>query len=402
MYAGRRKNSGSFEGDVTVTTIDSAAASGVIKKTLLAAFIAVLSTGLAGCETGSSLFGSSSSDSGASIAQTAPPAAVAAPARIAVAPVFGPSETVAKSLHAQMLAAIEKQNITVAKTANDKAEYTLRGYIISSKEKSKTKFSYVWDVTDPTGKRLNRIAGEEIAPSAQGRDPWAAVTPQIGEKIASKTATNLAAWLPTVPSAGATPPSSGAVPPARGDVPVASLSSPGSAPPPAGGPGAAGATTTAGIPPAAPLAAPPGSQTAAAPAAIAAPPATGSIDRGPLAAIVPTVQGAPGGGSLELTNAIQRELTKNGVSMAQGGGQAYRVEGRVIVGQAAGGKQPIEIEWQVKDPTGKKLGTVSQKNNIDAGSLDGPWGKVADMVAEAAVRRIVELLPNQVKQAKAG
>lgn len=118
--------------------------------------------------------------------------------------------------------------------------------------------------------------------------------------------------------------------------------------------------------------------------------------------MVPTVTGAPGGGGLELTTAIQRELTKNGVTLAGPGGQNYAVEGKVIVGQVANGKQAIEIEWQVKDPTGKKLGTVSQKNNITAGSLDGPWGKIADMVAEAAVKRIVELLPSQVKQAKAG
>ena len=46
--------------------------------------------------------------------------------------------------------------------------------------------------------------------------------------------------------------------------------------------------------------------------------------------------------------------------------------------QAKDGKQPIQIDWQVKDPQGKKLGTVSQKNEIPQGSLDGAWGKTAD------------------------
>lgn len=363
-----------------MTTIDSAAAWGIRRKALLAALIAGLGVGLGGCETGASLFGGSSPSSDASIAAQTPPP-VAQPAQIAVAPVFGPSETIAKALHGQMVAAIEQQKITVAKTTTEKAQYTLRGYFLSSKKGSKTSISYVWDVTDPTGKRLNRIAGEELVASAKGRDPWTAVTPQVGEKITSKTATNLAGWLPTVsppslPAAGPTAPPSSGPTPNNGNIPMAAATPP----------GPAGATTTPTV--------------AAGP--VVSPTATGSIGReGSISALVPTVTGAPGGGAVELTNAIQRELTKSGVSLAAGG-QAYRIEGRVIVGQAAGGKQPIEIEWQVKDPTGKKLGTVSQKNNVTAGSLDGPWGKTADMVAEAAVKRIVELLPNQVKQAKAG
>lgn len=376
-----RKISGSFEGGVTVTTIDAAAAWGVRKKALLAALIAGISVGLAGCETGASLFGGgSSAGSDSSIAATVPPASVAAPAKIAVAPVFGPSETIAKSLHGQMVAAIEQQKITVAKTTTEKSEYTLRGYFLSSKKGNKTSISYVWDVTDQTGKRLNRIAGEELVAAASGRDPWTAVTPQVGEKIAGKTATNLATWLPTVapvapPAAvGAPPaaaPTSGGMQPNNGNIPMAASS----APPPAAGPAQVNN----------------------------APTATGSIGRdGAITAMVPTVTGAPGGGGVELTTAIQRELAKNGVTLASAGGQTYSVEGKVIVGQVTNGKQAIEIEWQVKDPTGKKLGTVSQKNNITAGSLDGPWGKIADMVAEAAVKRIVELLPSQVKQAKAG
>lgn len=364
-----------------MTTINAAAAWGVRKKALLAALIAGLGVGFGGCETGSYLFGgSSSSADGTSIAAAAP-SAVIAPAKIAVAPVFGPSETIAKSLHGQMVSAIEQQKITVAKNTTDKSEYTLRGYFLSSKKGNKTSISYVWDVTDPTGKRLNRIAGEELVDTASGRDPWTSVTPQVGEKIASKTATNLASWLPTVapstqPPVAGTPPTSGSIGPNNGNIPMAA------------GPAAGPPQTTAALP-GAPLP--------------AAPTATGSIGReGPISAMVPTVTGAPGGGSLELTNAIQRELTKNGVTLTPGGAQAYKVEGKVTVGQVTNGKQAIEIEWQVKDPTGKKLGTVSQKNNITAGSLDGPWGKIADMVAEAAVKRIVELLPSQVRQAKAG
>ena len=63
------------------------------------------------------------------------------------------------------------------------------------------------------------------------------------------------------------------------------------------------------------------------------------------------------------------------------------------MGQGKDGKQPIQIDWNVNDPKGKKLGTVSQKNEVPQGSLDGAWGKTADAAAAAAAQGIVKLLP---------
>jgi hypothetical protein len=113
-----------------------------------------------------------------------------------------------------------------------------------------------------------------------------------------------------------------------------------------------------------------------------------------LTALVPSVTGAPGDGSTSLTAAIQRELQTKGIVLAdRPASGAYRVEGAVTLGSSRDGKQPIQIEWVVRDPNGKKLGTVSQKNDIPEGSLDGPWGKVADQAAGAAVQGILKLLP---------
>jgi hypothetical protein len=122
---------------------------------------------------------------------------------------------------------------------------------------------------------------------------------------------------------------------------------------------------------------------------------TGSIGRdGALTAVVPSVKGAPGDGGTSLTAAIQRELQGKGIALAdRPTSGAYRVEGAVTLGGSRDGKQPIQIEWVVRDPNGKKLGTVSQKNDIPEGSLDGPWGKVADQAAGAAVQGILKLLP---------
>jgi hypothetical protein len=281
-------------------------------------------------------------------------------AKIQIAPVIGSPENVAHSLQTELASAIGRNGITVAASTNATSEYVLRGYIVAARERTKAKISYIWDVTDQTGKRVHRITGEEVVAGA-GKDPWAAVTPPVVERIADKTAKQIASWLPT----------SGSI--------VASNSSPMN-------------SSSSTAPPATKA-----SYTTASNAPAASTPTTGSISTsGPITALVPTVTGAPGDGSASLTAAIQRELSKNGLNLASGpDARAYKVEGKVAMGQSKDGKQPIQIDWNVIDPSGKKLGTVSQKNEVPQGSLDGAWGKTADAAAAAAAQGIIKLLPSK-------
>ena len=134
--------------------------------------------------------------------------------KIAIAPVIGAPDAVAKQLQTQLATVIESKQISVARPPSDKAEYTLRGYVVSAREKTRTKVSYIWDVTDQTGKRVNRITGEEVLTGPQSKDPWASVTPQVVDTIAGKTAGSLATWLPTqnqAAIAAATPPGGRAI-----------------------------------------------------------------------------------------------------------------------------------------------------------------------------------------------
>lgn len=374
-----------------MTTIDAAAAWRVRKSITVAVCAALVSFGLAGCESGSGLFANAGDPAATQLATPQAPAATQL-AKISIAPVIGAPDTVAKQLQAQLTQSIEGQRITVAKTATDPAEYTLRGYVVSAREKTRTKVSYIWDVTDQSGKRVNRITGEEVAVGPAQKDPWAAVTPQIVSNIAGKTASSIVAWLPTQtasPAVAGAQPQTSVTSPASG-VPVATNAAPGTM-------GAAplsptqvvAQTPTAALPGAAAQAARP----------VAQGPTTGSIERpGAVSALVPSVTGAPGDGSVALTSALQRELTKSGIPLASSASpQTYIIEGKVAVGEGQNGKQPIQIDWNVKDPTGKKLGTVSQKNEIPQGSLDGTWGKTADAAASAAAQGIIKLLPGQTK-----
>lgn len=374
MYAGRRNDSVSKNwGDVIVTTMDTAAAAnmtammmparGAVRsdwlrpsksfiKKLLVGLVGLTAVALAGCETGSNLL-AQGNDAGPSTA-LAPPAATApvTGTRVAVAPVIGAPDAIAKQMQASLGSALSRSNVAVTANPADRADYTLRGYVVSAREKAGVKVSYIWDVTDPAGQRVHRITGEEVvAGAAASRDPWTSVTPQVVDTIAGKTAGQVAAWMP-----------------AQGR--------------PAGVPMAGAAPAVAG-----------GQNLAATP--VSTGPTTGSIGRdGAVMAFVPNVTGAPGDGRISLTSALQRELSKNGVALANSaGGNAYRVEGVVKLGQANGGKQPISIDWHVKDATGKGVGTVSQKNDIAAGSLDGAWGPTADAAAAAASQGIIKLLP---------
>jgi hypothetical protein len=310
--------------------------------------------------------------------ETAPPpkAVAEAPvAKVMVSTIVGPPDPLGKQLHQEFTSALEKQRVAVVAATDKGADFHLRPYILAAKEKSGTKINYVVDVSDTTGKRVNRFTGEEVVPGNAARDSWSAITPAVAQAVAAKASDAFVAWVPNARTANIAANSSS--PPATEAPPKSEFKS--SPPPPAKSPRpAAKQEVAAGPPP--------------------APPTTGSIDRkgnGALAALVPAVAGAPGDGSTTLTAAIKRELQAKGVALLdRPGASAYRVEGAVTMGEPREGKQAIQIEWVVKDPQGKRLGTVSQKNDIPEGSLDGAWGRTADQAAGAAVQGIFKLLPS--------
>jgi hypothetical protein len=368
----------STQGDVIVTTIQAPTGlradlasrqQSFIRRSMVCALVGAASIGLAGCESSNALFGSNASSPEAQLAAPAAQSAQQQPlAKVAIAPVIGAPDQMARQIQQEFSSAVAQQRANVV-SSGERADFTLRGYIVAAKDRAGTKVSYIWDVTDTTGKRINRITGEEVVAGASPKDPWTAVTPQIVQSIAQKSASSFGAWLPTASSQAAIAAAPGTQPVGVGA--------------PAANTGVQTASTAAGA--------------ASSGVASARPVATvAAYAPNDVAALVPSVSGAPGDGATALTQAIQGELTRNGIALAsQSSAQAYRVEGVVKMGQARDGKQPIQIDWNVKDPQGKRLGTVSQKNEIPEGSLDGPWGKTADAAAAAAAQGILKLLPQR-------
>ena len=275
--------------------------------------------------------------------------------KIAIAPIIGTTPEIAAQMTDALVVAGKERKLTLL-PSGDKATYTLRGYLIASSEKQGAKISYIWDLTDAQGGRVARVSGDEIIAKRAGSDPWSVVDAAAIRSIAGKTTSQIAASMPRGRSSTTA---------------VAAASSSGSS------------STSAISPPAATTTA---ASTAASPSRAQAPKAAGVL--------VQPVTGAPGDGQRSLTIALKKRLYAGGVKLANGTAvNVYMVKGIVKLSDASGGKQSIRIDWQVVDPTGKKLGTVSQQNTIPRGSLNGPWGAIADAAAGAAAAGIIKLLP---------
>ena len=291
------------------------------------AVVGFAALGLAGCG-GGSLFDYGANNTTQEPAPLPKAVAEAPVAKVVLNSIVGPPDPLGKQLHQEFASALERQRVTVTAGNDQSADFHLRPYILAAKEKNGTKISYVLDVSDSGGKRVNRFTGEELLPGNPSRDPWAAITPTVAQSVAAKATGSFAAW---VPNAQRNVASNNIPPPASAGAPKAEAKS---------DPGKIARPAAKQIVAAAP---PPSAQT------------TGSIDRsGAVSALVPTVSGAPGDGSTSLTAAIKRELQAKGVPLVdRPGASAYRVEGAVTLGEPREGKQAIQIEWVVKDPAGQ-------------------------------------------------
>lgn len=331
--------------------------------------------------------------------------------KLAIAQLVGAPPKVTKSLSTALAKAAGERKITLEETKSDSTDYLMQGYLVADSTAKGTKMSYIWDISDAKGNRAHRINGEEIissGPIKKGTDPWTLVNDKIIASVASKTAAQLATWLPPkkAPAQDAPmlvsdnkqdPKSTGSAKSATGTKTAQATKSKTAAP-----------KKLAAKPAAKKAASKPVRKVAAAkpvptrktlqPIKVAAKPlAPKPAQPAKVMAMVPTVLGAPGDGQNSLTTAIKKQLGNRGIVLASGSTKAaYTVRGEVKMTPAAqANKEDIAIEWKVIDPKGKKLGTVSQRNSIPKGSLNGAWGQTADAAAAAAAEGIVKLLPKE-------
>lgn len=120
--------------------------------------------------------------------------------------------------------------------------------------------------------------------------------------------------------------------------------------------------------------------------------------------VVLPVKGAPGNGSDALKFAMAAALGRAKLTVlpeAPSGAKILSVVGSVTLDRPQNGQQHVAITWALMDAGGKQLGVVKQENAVPQGSLDGQWGDVANLVAQAAAPGILAII-EKAEQVQSG
>jgi hypothetical protein len=387
-----------------------------------AALLAAVSLVLAACSAGSILL-DSAAPPGDPKGKPVPPVAIVQIAGI-------PPDRLA-SLTTALAAAGATHDIGFVRSDAVAGAFNFSGAMQAQSESAGVRVSYEWQLRDADGVIVSTISGEENAGINTGSDPWAGVSATILDRIARRTAEQIAQKLAAMGYATRlagliSPPSAFFAKAGAGadrEIDFETVHGPGLAalgtiplqgadivvehediaptvafvyPIPGEGTLPKVEVAEAGL-----AAAPPAPEWAEAEEAVARAAADASAvpvraEPGQQAiravAVVP-VKGSPGTGDAELTAAMRRVLSGAGwpvVSKPQP--DALTLEGHVTLADKGAKLETVSIRWLVKAPGGKLLGDVKQANDVPRGSLDAGWGGAAQAVAEAAAAGIFDVV----------
>jgi hypothetical protein len=313
-----------------------------------------------------------------------------------------------------------RRDIAIVEGSLDGAALAMTGNFEIIPDPSTIRIAYVWTISEGSGRVLHTISAEETLNETPSAKPWSQVTPAAIQRIAAYTTENLSSWLSQMGYAtqtGGLPPPLGylaeAGPDAEKDVDYETVYGPGKVPPDKM---AALAADTAPVEsvtarnlldPEAPEVLADGKGEVAAESPIDALATAGDaepVEDAPAeraangkqqikAVAVLAVKGAPGEGNTELTNAMRQILQEAGWPvLSKPRPDALTISGKVQLDPAKGATQKVALAWTVSSPDGRKLGTISQANDVPSGSLDDGWGDDAFYVAQAAAGGIYDLV----------
>jgi len=290
--------------------------------------------------------------------------------------------------------------------------FAMTGYVSAAPSAKGTTVVYVWDVVDPSGEHKTRITGDETIPGAGFNDPWNAVDDSAMQRIASRTAEELSSFISKMGyevKLASVPPPAAMLSDTADSIQTADIT---------GNPAdaQAGRVVTGTVAPANSRTAPPAQPQKAVRTARAAPQAAKEpvkkavakaktetktkakpkkkVAKAKANAIaVPMVVGARGRGNQELAAAMRKAMSRTGVPIVKKQRKgAITVAGEVKLDPPAGSVQTVSLNWKVIDHNGTVIGTIAQKNQVPAGSLDSSWGRSAGFAANAAAGGIFKLL----------
>ena len=113
-----------------------------------------------------------------------------------------------------------------------------------------------------------------------------------------------------------------------------------------------------------------------------------------------SVDGAPGDGNVALKRMVAASLKERGLRLTEAMDEdALVLLGSVAIDPVPGKRQEqVTVRWSVIRLDGREVGTVEQSNPVPEGALNGNWGQVAYLVAEAAADGIVQLVQEAARR----
>ena len=108
-------------------------------------------------------------------------------------PMVGAPKRVARELSTTLGARVAQQALPVVARSDKKVTHRVKGYFSASQSGSDCVVSYVWDIFDANGKRINRVTGSQKTPMVSA-DPWDSVKGKILDDVAVDTAGKLKSW----------------------------------------------------------------------------------------------------------------------------------------------------------------------------------------------------------------
>lgn len=112
-------------------------------------------------------------------------------------PIIGAPLEAVTPLSRQLGAEARNRGIVIKGSNDNSADHMLKGYFSAVSGGGNVTITYVWDVLDAKGARLNRLQGQETFPG-NAADPWTAVPPSVMQNIATKTLNSYIEWRATL------------------------------------------------------------------------------------------------------------------------------------------------------------------------------------------------------------
>ncbi len=92
-----------------------------------------------------------------------------------------------------------------------------------------------------------------------------------------------------------------------------------------------------------------------------------------------------------LTEAMARALARQGLAI-DGPAPTFEVEGSLRIAPGANGQDLVQVDWTVRDGTGKELGSVSQGSPVARETLLGQMALLSRQIADGGAEGVAEVI----------